>query len=62
MALTMMQHLFSSYGAIGEINLEVNAVKMMRPYEPAEPIARLIEQLEKGREFAQEGGQKSPTL
>ena len=30
---------------------------MMWPYNPAEPLARLIEQLEKGREFAGAGGQ-----
>ena len=30
---------------------------MIRPYKPAEPLARIIEQLEKGREFAQSGGQ-----
>ena len=30
---------------------------MMGPYEPAEPLARLIEQLEKGGEFAHAGGQ-----
>ena len=52
----MLQHLFASYGVIGEINLEENAVKMMGPYDPTEPLARLIEQLEKGREFAREGG------
>ena len=30
---------------------------MMGTYTPAEPLARLIEKLEKGREFAREGGQ-----
>ena len=52
-ALTMIQYLFSSYGAIKKIDLEENAVKMMGPYDPAETLALLIEQLEKGREFAQ---------
>ena len=47
-ALTMLQHLFASYGVIGEINLEENAVKMMGPYNPAEPLSQLIKQLEKG--------------
>ena len=54
----MLQHLFASYGAIEEIDLKENAVKMMGPYDPAEPLARLIEQLEKEREFARAGGQK----
>ena len=30
---------------------------MMGPYDPAEPLARLIEHSEKGREFAGAGGQ-----
>ena len=30
---------------------------MMGTYNPVEPLARLIEKLEKGREFAREGGQ-----
>ena len=48
-ALAMIQNLFTSYGVIDEIDLEENAVKMMRPYDPATPPSRLIEQLEKGR-------------
>ena len=48
-ALTILQHQFDSYGAIGKIDLEENAVKMIGPYEPAEPLAQLIEQLEKRR-------------
>ena len=47
-ALIMLKHLFSSYGAIGKINLEENAVKMMGPYDPNEPLAQIIKQLEKG--------------
>ena len=31
---------------------------MMGPYNPVEPLAQIIEELEKGREFAREGGQK----
>ena len=30
---------------------------MIGPYDPAEPLAQFIEKLEKGREFAQSGGQ-----
>ena len=56
-ALTMIKQLFSSYRVIDEINLEENTVKMMGPYEPAEPLSQLIEQLKNGRKFARAGGQ-----
>ena len=46
-ALTMLQHLFSSYRATDTIDLEENAVKTISPYNSSEPPARLIEQLEK---------------
>ena len=53
----MLQHTFSSYGAIEKIYLEENVIKMMEPYDPAEPLSRLLEQLEKWREIARAGGQ-----
>ena len=55
-ALDMLQDLFRSYGAIGKIDLKENAVNMMGTYEPTEPLTRLFDQLEKGREFARAGG------
>ena len=55
-AINILQHLFSSYGTIDEIDLEENAVKMMGTYYPIEPLAQLIEQLKNGREFARSGG------
>ena len=55
-AIQMIQHLFNSYEAIDEINLEENTVKVMGPYDPAEPLACLITKLEKGRQFTREGG------
>ena len=56
-AINILQHLFSSYGTIDEIDLEENAVKMMGPYDPIEPLAQLIEQLKNGREFPRSGGE-----
>ena len=56
-ALTMLQHIFSSYGEIDKINLKKNAVKTMGSYNPAEPLSQIIKQLEKGREFSIAGGQ-----
>ena len=55
--LTMLQHLFSSYWSIDEIDLKENAVRIMGSYNSAEPLARLIKQLEKGRESAISGCQ-----
>ena len=52
MALHMLQHLFSSYGVVDEIDLEEKAVKIMGTYDLAETLARLINQLKKRREFS----------
>ena len=38
-AITMLKHQFASYRAIKRIDLEENVVKMMGPYNPAEPLA-----------------------
>ena len=48
-ALQMLQHSFRSYRVIDKMNLEEDAVKMMGPDDPAEPLACLIKKLEKGR-------------
>ena len=40
---------------IDKIRLKENILKMMDPYYPAEPIVRLIEQLEKGTECSHKG-------
>ena len=50
--LTIIQQMFYNYRVINENDLKENGVKMMGPYYPAEPHTQLIEQLEKGREFA----------
>ena len=56
-ALEMTNNLFRAYRAIVEIDLEENAVKMMGAYNLSKNLARLIEQLEKGRKLARSGGQ-----
>ena len=38
-SLTMLQHLFSSYGTIDKMELLQNDVKMMGPYDPKEPLS-----------------------
>ena len=54
--LHIIQHLFSSYGAIDKIYPRENSVKMMGPYDPAEPFTPLINPLEKVKEFSRAGG------
>ena len=54
--LQMLQHMFNSYGVIDKIDTEENMVKIMVPYDPAETLDRLINQLKKGPEFAKLGG------
>ena len=49
--------MFTYYEAIDEIDLDENGVKMMGPYNPVEPLARLINQLKKGIQFTRELGQ-----
>ena len=41
-ALTMLQYIFSRYGVIDKIDLEVETVKMIGLYNPAEPLAQII--------------------
>ena len=45
-ALAMLQHIFTSYGAIDKMDLKENA---MDSDDPVELLARLVEQFEKGR-------------
>ena len=41
----MQQNIFMSYKEIEKIELKENTIKMMGPYEPTEPLNRLINQL-----------------
>ena len=43
-------------GVIDKIDLKENVVKIMGSYDLAEPLTRLINQLEKGRDFARATG------
>ena len=57
-ALQIIHHIFNSYGTIDKIKPKKNAVNMMGPYDLTEPLALLIEQLEKGRELSHAGRNK----
>ena len=54
-ALNMLKYLFLRYRTIDGINPEEKSVEMMGPYNPAEFITWLIEQLKKGRESERAG-------
>ena len=45
----MLHHLFLIYVAMEKIDPEEKSIKMMGPYDPAEPLYRLISKSEKGR-------------
>ena len=55
-ALHILQYMLNSYGDIDEVDIEENTVKMMGPYDPAETLARLIDQPKKGQEFTRSLG------
>ena len=55
-ALEMINYLFREYREINDIDIKEKAIHMMRMYNPDKPLVQLIEQLEKGQEFARAGG------
>ena len=55
-ALEMINNLFREYREINDIDIKEKAIHMMRMYNPDKPLVQLIEQLEKGQEFARAGG------
>jgi hypothetical protein len=55
-AFALMEHLYDNYGLIDDVDLEVNQVTMMKPYDPETPLALLVAQLQRGRTFANIGG------
>ena len=48
-SLEMMNFFFRAYGAIGDIEIKENDVRIMGVYQLAKPLARLIEKIEKGQ-------------
>ena len=58
-AIQIVNYLFNYYRAIDRIDPNENAVKMMGAYNPEEPLAQIIWQLEKGKVFARSGAQNN---
>ena len=45
----IMHCVFGAYGAIDNIEIKENTVRIMGAYQLAKPLARLIEKIEKGQ-------------
>ena len=57
MALEILQNIFRLYGAIKKIDLKEKSIIIIGPYEPAELLSCLIDQLKKVWEFSRPGRQ-----
>ena len=54
---TILQHLFDNYGNITPLELEDNDTKMRATWDPNSPFDCLIQQIEDGQDYANDGGQ-----
>jgi hypothetical protein len=54
--LEVIEHLMVNYGTISQADLDDNAVRMKKAWNPPTPIEELFTQLEEGRAFAIAGG------
>ena len=54
---TILQHLFDNYGNITPLELEDNDTKMRATWDPNSPLDCLIQQVEDGQDYANDGGQ-----
>ena len=53
----LLTHLFENYGNITQLELEDNDTKMRALWDPNSPYDCLIQQLEDGQDYADDGGQ-----
>ena len=54
---TILHHLFDNYGNITPLELEDNNTKMCATWDPNSPFDCLIQQVEDGRDYTDDGGQ-----
>ena len=59
--LTMLQHLYDTYGDITPTELEDNDMRMRTPYDATEPIEALYNQIEQAVDIAEAGQQPYTT-
>ena len=55
-ALQLIQYLYTNYGVITQLDLNENETKMKSPYDPAQPIEVLYDQIESAVEYADSAG------
>ena len=55
-ALQLIQHLYTNYGVITQLDLNENENRMKAPYDPAQPIEILFDQIETAMEYADSAG------
>ena len=53
----LLTHLFDKYGNITQLKVEDNDTKMSALWDPNSPFNCLVEQLEDGKDYADDGGQ-----
>ena len=53
----LLTHLFENYGNITQLELEDNDTKMRALWDPKSPFDCLVQQLEDGQDYADDGGQ-----
>ena len=57
----LLTHLFDNYGNITQLELEDNDTKMRALWDPNSPFDCLVQQLEDGQDYADDGGQPYTT-
>jgi hypothetical protein len=55
-ARDMLDHLFSTYGNITAVDLEINFEHMRRAWDPQQPIEALFKQIQDCADYSEAGG------
>jgi hypothetical protein len=55
-ARDMLQHIFSTYGNITAVDLEINFEHMRRAWDPQQPVASLFKQIQHCADYSEAGG------
>jgi hypothetical protein len=52
----MLDHLFSTYGTITAVDMEINFERMRRAWDPQQPVESLFKQIQYCAEYSEVGG------